>query len=142
MNWMVSISIATVCYASHILAIRFLGEKFPSSFITPVFYFFGLCLLGVLFFIDRPKLNLEEVTTPTILIILTIAGFSIALTDFFFVKSLNLGAEASTIMPMLVGGSAVLVAVLGAVVFKEAVSVTKITGIIFAVLGIFLIHRG
>lgn len=45
MNWMVSISIATVCYASHILAIRFLGEKFPSSFITPVFYFFGLCLL-------------------------------------------------------------------------------------------------
>ncbi|HPQ51231.1 MAG TPA: EamA family transporter, partial [Alphaproteobacteria bacterium] len=79
---------------------------------------------------------------PSVLIPLIFAGVTIGLTDFFFVKSLNLGADASIALPILSAGAAVLVTILGFLIFKESLSFYKLAGIVLAISGIFLIHKG
>ncbi|MCB1551298.1 MAG: EamA family transporter [Alphaproteobacteria bacterium] len=142
MTWTISILISVVMFTGHILAVRYVGEKFPSTFVTPAFYTFALVMLYTLFFIDRPKFEWGEVAQPSVLIPLIFAGVTIGLTDFFFVKSLNLGADASIALPILSAGAAVLVTILGFLIFKESLSFYKLAGIVLAISGIFLIHKG
>ena len=122
MTWVLSISLAVFSLTIHVLSVKVLGEKLPSSFVTPAFYCFALLLLFCIFAWDKPKIE-------------------IGLTDFFFVKSINLGGEASTVMPILLGGSAVLITLAATLFMKEVINPAKALGLIMTVLGIFLIYR-
>lgn len=143
MTWGLSILLSTTMYAAHILAIKVLGERFSSSFVTPAFYVVAVSLLGGIYLIERPKVDWSALAAqPGIMIAIAVAGITIAMTDFFFVKSLNLGAEASIAMPLLVGGGTAMVAILGCLLFQESMSLYKIAGIACVILGVTLINKG
>lgn len=134
--------LAMGCLTGHVLAVRLLGEKFPSSFITPAFYSVAFAMLLLLFWWEKPRLDWTQISQTGVLLPLVIAGVTIGLTDFFFVKSLNLGADASVAMPILVGGSAVFIALFAALLFGEALTLAKIFGIALTISGLFMIYRG
>lgn len=143
MAWPLSILVAVLCLTGHMIAIKFLGDKFPSSFVTPAFYSCAVLLLWVIYLIDRPTIEggLQSIFSPTILVTIALAGFTIGLTDFFFVRSINQGADITVAMPLLLAGSICLLTILGILFFKETLHLWKGLGVVLTVTGLFLIFK-
>ena len=142
MTWIMCVLVSITCLATHILAVRALGDKLPAAFVTPAFYTVALFVLYVVAVIEKPRVDWQAITQPNLLLPLILAGITIGLTDLFFVKSLGLGATAAVAMPILLAGSTVLVAVLSVLIFKDHLTMQKIVGIALALGGLVLIYRG
>jgi multidrug transporter EmrE-like cation transporter len=141
MIWVYSVIAALLSFTIHALAIKALGEKFPPSFVAPVFYTFAVIFLYGIYAIERPKVDMAEVMQVKIMLPLILAGVTIALTDYFFVKSLNQGAPLSLALPLLQGGSVALICIGGIVLFKEDFNLWKALGILMTICGIALIYK-
>lgn len=141
MNWGTSVSVATICYTSHLIAIKFLGDKLPSSAVTPTFYIFAMMTLCAVFFIEKPRVELGALTSLSTIIPIVIAGVTIALTDYFFVKTLNLEVPISVALPLFLGVGTILTCLFSYVLFKEQFTLTKALGILLTISGIFLINK-
>lgn len=133
---------AVACLTAHDISIRFLSDRLPASVITPIFYVFAFFVLAFLAYSNKSKFEFSEIFVPGILISLAVAGITIALTDYLFVKTLNLGMEISSAIPILYGAVTVSTAILGVLIFKESLPLLKISGILLVITGIVFIHKG
>lgn len=141
MIWLYSILAAMASFTVHALTVKALGERLSPAFLTPAFYTFAVIILYALFLWQRPKVDWGEVAAPATLIPIIIAGVTIGLTDFFFVRSLNQGAPISVAIPILLGGSTVLITLISAYLFKESINMWKVLGVLMTVGGIYLVYK-
>lgn len=141
MNWITSIFLAMICLVGHVLAVRALSVRIPPAILTPAFYTVAVAVLYGLFFTTRSPIPWDEFSSWRAILLLVAAGLTIGLTDFFFVQSMNLGASTAAAMPILFGGSTMIVAVLGVILFREDLSLAKSLGIGLTIAGITLIHH-
>jgi multidrug transporter EmrE-like cation transporter len=141
MIWLYSVVAAMLSFTVHALVIKALGEKFPPSLVAAVFYTFAVLFLYGLYAYERPKFEWTELAQVKVVTLLIVAGVTIALTDFFFVKSINEGAPISIALPILQGGSVALVCIGSFVLFKEDFNLWKTLGILMTVGGIILINK-
>jgi len=142
MNWILCVVLAVVCLSAHYLSLKVLGGSFPALVVAPIMYVFGLLTLSIIYISSNTTFNWSDLISVKTIFFLAVAGITIGLTDFFVVKAINLGGEISSISPMLVGSTAALVAVSGYLIFSESLSVLKISGIVLAIIGTVLIHKG
>lgn len=141
MIWVYSVLAALASLTVHVLITKALGEKFPPIVVTSIFYSFAVLFLFGLFAIERPKVEWGEVLQLNIIALLVLAGVTIALTDYFLVKSLNQGAPLSLALPLLQGGSVALISIGGIILFKEDLNLWKVLGILLTIGGIALIYK-
>lgn len=142
MTWTTSIALAVLCLSSHMIAVKFLGEKFPAPLVTASFYTFALVTLYLVYAVMRPEVEWQSFLTTKTFVLLAIAGVTIGLTDFFFVQSIGQGASVSVALPLLLAGSATAVAIIALLFLGELASAYKIMGIALCIAGIVLINKG
>lgn len=136
----ITIVLAILSWTAHNMFLKILGDKIPSAIATPANYLFAIILLLGIFFFNTSKIDWAGTFTPYIIFITALAGFTIALTDYFFLKTLNAGMEISSLAPIFVGAGVAFIATLGIILFKEEVSFLKIFGIILTIIGVLLIN--
>lgn len=141
-HWYAYLFIAALMWAVHVGALKVLGEKLPAAQITFIFYFFALLTTLVVLLIERQKIDTATLTANHKYILwLAVAGISIGLVDYFFVKGLAFGAPISIYSPLFSTVALSLIALIGIIFFAEVFTLSKAAGFALACLGFFLLVR-
>lgn len=114
-------------------------RKLGSGLKDPIFANFifqtGTYLTAVILFLATRKVDYN----PKSMMYAFIGGILISLFTLFSFKALSTGPGISVVMPVLRVGGVALVAVLGVMVLKEKFTLQMLAGLVFAVLGIYLL---
>lgn len=70
-----------------------------------------------------------------------IGGILVSIFTTFSFKALEVGPSVSTVIPVIRVGGVLLVAVLGVLIFKDKLTINLVAGILFALIGIYLIFK-
>lgn len=133
---------STVLWALHVGTLRALGERLPPAQITFVFYVFALLTTVVVLLVDGRRLDVLALAGQYRLLgLLALAGISIGLVDYLFVRGLAFGAPLHVYSPLFSTIGLSLIALIGIFYFGEALTFTKLSGIVLACMGIFLLSR-
>src|SRR3989338_7043906 len=136
MNW-----IGYSLVAIGIIGISDIFRKLASGLKDPLFAnlifqaasFSAACILFLIF--SRTTEN-----NPKSILYAVFGGLTISLFSLFSFKALSTGPDVSTVIPVLrIGGIAFLV-ILGVLLLKDQLSVQKIVGLLFSVVGIYLLY--
>lgn len=128
-----------------IIAIVFIGvsdifRKLTSNISDPYFanllFQLGAVSAGIILFVlFSRKFAFEPRSTA----IAYAGGFLIALFSLFSFRALALGPGASTVIPILRIGGIILAVILSIIVLKERLDMQGILGILFSLIGIYLL---
>ncbi len=109
-----------------------------SPYINPTFGAIIVSLIAVIFGSIILAPQLKEITLFTNqkgLIFVVLAGLAAFAIDFFALKTYASGIPISIGGPIIIGGSVVIAAIIGLAVLGESISLMKIAGISFVVIG-------
>lgn len=103
------------------------------SFVTFLFFTAGVCGLSFKIFTGKWKVSKNDL----------LAGIGLGIPNFFSIylllRSLSSGIDASVMFPFINVGTILCGVLLGYFAFKEAMGRTKTTGVILAIVAIYLI---
>lgn len=142
MNWGFYLIAAALMWALHTGAIKVAGEKIPAAQVTFLFYIFAVLTTLVILLLSRARPDMAVILQDKKLVAaIALAGITIGLTDFFFLRGLVLGAPLSVYAPLFSTVGLGLIALIGVFWFGELMTLTKLAGFAFAAVGIFLLAR-
>jgi len=141
-NWGIYLILAALMWALHTGAIKVAGEKIPAAQVTFLFYIFAVLTTLVILLLSRSRPDLAVIVQDKkLLAAIALAGITIGLTDYFFLRGLALGAPLSVYAPLFSTVGLGIIALIGVFYFGEAFTLTKLVGFAFAAVGIFLLAR-
>lgn len=142
MSWGFYLVCAALAWALHTGAIKVAGEKIPAAQVTFLFYIFAVLTTLVILVLSRSRPDMALIMQDKKLVIaIALAGITIGLTDYFFLRGLALGAPLSVYAPLFSTVGLGIIALIGVFYFGEAFTLTKFVGFVFAAAGIFLLAR-
>lgn len=134
MSWVVWAILAIFLMGTSDL-FRKLGSNLKDpAFANLIFQFGSFITAIVLFMIYRKTSN-----DPKGILFALIGGVLISIFTLISFKTLSIGPGVSTVMPVLRIGGITLVTILGIVILKEKFSVQSLLGIVFSVVGLYLL---
>jgi drug/metabolite transporter (DMT)-like permease len=136
MDWFVLTLILSCTGSTLVLSMRAITRE------TNPFLFMG-CVTGIAGLVLVVFCTLNHISLqmdPTALRLAVMAGFSVAILDVAFIMMFRKGAQVSTSMQIFRVMSIVLSAVIGLLVFKEALNPVKIGGILTACMAVYLLY--
>ena len=140
--WQLYLGLSASMWAIHLAFIKVAADKLPAAQVSFIFYLAGLATTLVLLGIERNKIDTAALAAnPRLLAVLIGAGITIGLTDYFFTKGLAFGADISTYTPLFSTIGFVLITLIGMFWFGEALTATKVAGIVLCAAGFFLLVR-
>lgn len=135
MNWILYAIIAIFLIGISDL-FRKLASNLKDPFFTNFSFQVGAITVGVILFLLFSR-KIEN--NPRDIAFAFIGGSVVSLFSFFSFKALALGPGVSTVMPVLRIGGVAFVAFLGVTVLRERLSLQTFAGLVFSVLGIYLL---
>ncbi len=142
MTWLYYAIAAAVAWAAHVVCLKILGDKIPAALVTFSFYMFALTTTALILAFDKTRIDFQSLIVDwRIFAAVAVAGITIALTDFFFVKGFSFGAPMSVYPPLFTTVGLTLIALAGLVLFAESLTTIKLVGFACAVAGIFLMAQ-
>jgi transporter family protein len=140
-NWLPLALFTALCLALYNFFIKLAADHVPPA-VGAVVLQLVAAALGAAWLL-KLKLDGQALTmTGKGLGLAALAGLSVGLAEILTFVVFQRGLDASVGTPVIVGGSVLLAAVLGAVVLREAVSPAQAVGLLLIVVGIALLARG
>ncbi len=140
--WYLYLTLSATAWALHVGALKYMGDRLPAAQIVFLFYLCALLTTGIILFASRQRIDFTAIAAqPRLVLALIMAGVTIGLVDFFFVKGLALGAPISIYTPLFTTVGLTLITLIGVFYFTETMTATKLLGFACAAVGFFLMAR-
>ena len=142
--WILPMTFAAFFWAAHIAFVKMAVVKIPPELLVFLFYIFALITTFLVLTINRTKIDLMPIFQDRKLLVWIIgAGITIGLVDFFFSKGLSVSEPPPLAIysPLFTAVGLSVAALIGVLLFQEALSPLRLMGFIFVVVGIFLLAR-
>lgn len=117
---------------------RKLGSNLKDPFLSNLIFQSGSITTAIilyLLFSRRFESNQQGI------IFAVIGGILVSIFSTFSFKALEIGPSVSTVIPVIRVGGVLLVVILGVLVFKDKLTLNLVSGILLALVGIYLISK-
>ncbi len=117
---------------------RKLGSNLKDPFLSNLIFQSGSITTAIILYIlfsRKFELNNHGI------IYAVVGGILVSIFTIFSFKALEVGPGVSTVIPFIRVGGVLLVAILGVLVFKDKLTVNLVAGILFALIGVYLIFK-
>ncbi len=135
MNWIMN-SLYAILFAGMSDSLRKFGAS-GNIFFTALIFNLGAFSASFLLYLIFGKPSFEPKSTSIILL----AGIFIGLFNVFVFKALHTGQGVSLVLPIVRAGAVALVVVIGILFFKEKLTAKALLGLVFSVVGIYLLFQ-
>jgi multidrug transporter EmrE-like cation transporter len=142
--WIIPMTFAAFFWAAHIALVKMAVVKIPPELLVFLFYIIALITTFFVLMINRTKIDLTPIFQDRKLLVWIVgAGVTIGLVDFFFSKGLSISSPPPLALysPLFTAIGLSVAALIGVLVFQEALSPLRLAGFVMCIIGIFLLAR-
>lgn len=140
MGWMVYGILAAVCFGSYNFFAKLSADKFSPTigllFLTATS--FSVALVATLYFklAGRPLVFTKaDISLPLL------AGLSTGLAEIFYLFMFSKNAPLGFGTALVIGGTAIVAAILGMIFLKEPIDLVKISGFVLVIGGLYFLSK-
>ena len=140
MSWLTYAILAASGFGFYNFFVKISADKFSPT-VAGIFIALSSFVVAVIATLYFKMSGQNLVFTKSSLVLLILAGIFTALGEFFFLFMYAKGSPITIGNPVVVGGTVLVSMILGVIVLKEPMNITKVAGTIFVLIGLVLLAR-